>query len=327
MLSLLKKAALDRYVLMLLGMVVLGSILPPRGAAVSAVDFATDAGVTCLFFLQGAKLSRAAFLGAAMAWRLHLTVLGVTFVLFPLLGIGIGYLPFLSATAATGILFLTLLPSTVQSSIALTSMARGDVAAAICSASLSNLLGIFLTPVLASLLIGGSGGGPSLEALENIVRQLFLPFAAGHLLRPLIYTRLQRYPMLLTIVDRGSILLIVYSAFGAAVKEGLWSRVTPMEVLAIAATCLVLLGVVLLITWVLGERLGFSREDAIVLQFCGTKKSLASGVPIASLLFAPAVLGQMILPLMLFHQFQLIACTIIARHRATEERNSMTAYA
>lgn len=211
-----------------------------------------------------------------------------------------------------GLLFLTLLPSTVQSSIAFTAIARGDVAAAVCAASFSNLVGIALTPALVALLMGGATGGMNWGSAQAILLQLLLPFVAGHLLRPWIGDWLSRYKTLLARVDRGSILLVVYAAFGAAVVDGLWHRVAPEDLLLLAIVSVVLLGLVLTTSWLLGRVLGFSHEDRVVLLFCGSKKSLASGVPMAGILFPAAQVGIILLPLILFHQLQLIACALLA---------------
>ncbi|MBB4857551.1 sodium/bile acid cotransporter 7 [Novosphingobium chloroacetimidivorans] len=312
-------AIFEPFVLALLGTVLLASVLPVRGQAAAVADVATTAGIVLLFFLHGAKLSREAILEGARNWRLHLAVLGTTFVLFPLLGLGLTSLPLVQGPLAAGLLFLTLLPSTVQSSIAFTALARGNVAAAVCSASFSNVLGIFLTPALVALLMARSGAhsGVALDSIETIALQLMLPFALGHFLRPWIGAFVSRRKTLLTLVDRGSILLVVYTAFSAAVVEGLWSRVTGSELTLLAVLCCVLLAAALGLTTVLARIMRLPREDAIVLLFCGSKKSLASGVPMAGVLFAPAQVGAVLLPLMLFHQIQLIACAFIAR-RASE---------
>ena len=310
----------EPFVLMLLGTVLLATVMPPRGGFVQVFDVATTAGIVLLFFLHGAKLSRQAIWDGLRNWKLHLTVLAVTFVLFPLLGIGLSHLPFVAAPVAAGLLFLTLLPSTVQSSIAFTAVARGNVAAAVCSASFSNLLGIVLTPALVALLMhmGGANGG-GLAAVEKIVLQLLVPFVAGHLLRPLIVGFVARHKKLLTFVDRGSILLVVYTAFGAAVVEGLWHRVSGFDLSVILILCALLLAVVLAVTWTLGRLFRWPRAEAIVLLFCGSKKSLASGVPMAGVLFPAAQLGTVLLPVMLFHQIQLIACAVIARHYGEQD--------
>ncbi|MCU6452851.1 bile acid:sodium symporter [Sphingomonas sp. A2-49] len=309
----------EPFILMLLGTVALASLLPARGDWATMAGYAADGGIVLLFFLHGAKLSRDAIWEGARNWRLHLAVLATTFVVFPLCGLALAGIPHLAGPVAAGLLFLTLLPSTVQSSIAFTAIARGNVAAAVCSASFSNLIGIVLTPALVALLmggIGGAGGGISLSAVEAIVLQLLVPFVAGHLSRPWTGGFVARRKALLTVVDRGSILLVVYTAFGAAVVEGLWHRVSGADLALIALICTLLLGVVLLVTWLAGRALGFAREDAIVLLFCGSKKSLASGVPMAGVLFPAAQVGVVLLPVMLFHQIQLIACAVIARRYA-----------
>jgi len=310
-------AVFEPFILMLLGTVVLASLLPARGEMATIVGYAADIGIVLLFFLHGAKLSREAILSGLRNWKLHLAVLAVTFVAFPLMGLGLSALPFVTGPLAAGLLFLTLLPSTVQSSIAFTAIARGNVAAAVCSASFSNLLGILITPALVALLMQTSGsGGMSIESIEAIVLQLLVPFVAGHLLRPLIGAWVTRNKGVLTIVDRGSILLVVYSAFGAAVVEGLWHKVSLGDLILIGLLCTVLLAFVLALTLSVARLMKLPREDAIVLQFCGSKKSLASGVPMAGVLFPPAQVGIVLLPVMLFHQLQLIACAVIARRYA-----------
>lgn len=308
-------AIFEPFVLALLGTVLVASFVPARGAAVPVFEGITDAAIVLLFFLHGAKLSREAIVTGARAWRLHLAVFATTFIVFPLLGLAVGAIPVLPPALAAGMLFLTLLPSTVQSSIAFTAIARGNVAAAVCSASFSNLIGIVITPLLVALLMthGSAGAGLSLDSVESIALQLLLPFTAGHLLRPWIGGFVGRHRRLLGLVDRGSILLVVYTAFGAAVVEGLWHQVSLGTLGWIVLLCCALLGLVLGFTHWLAGRLGFAREDAVVLLFCGSKKSLASGVPIAGVLFPVAQIGSIVLPLMLFHQIQLIACAVIAR--------------
>jgi sodium/bile acid cotransporter 7 len=310
-------AVFEPFILMLLGTVVLASLVPARGEMATIVGYAADVGIVLLFFLHGAKLSRDAILSGLRNWKLHLAVLAVTFVAFPLFGLGLSALPFVTGPLAAGLLFLTLLPSTVQSSIAFTAIARGNVAAAVCSASFSNLLGILVTPALVALLMRTAGSaGISVEGVEKIVVQLLVPFVAGHLLRPWIGAWVTRRKAMLTIVDRGSILLVVYSAFGAAVVEGLWSRLSLGDLILIGLLCVALLAFVLALTFAVARLMKLPREDAIVLQFCGSKKSLASGVPMAGVLFPPAQVGVILLPLMLFHQLQLVACAVIARRYA-----------
>ncbi|MEV4933375.1 bile acid:sodium symporter family protein [Sphingobium sp. LSP13-1-1.1] len=312
----------EPLVLALVGTVLLASLLPAHGAFVPVMDGFADAGIALLFFLHGAKLSREAIREGARNWKVHIAALATTFLLFPLFGLAFTAVPLGLGPLAAGLLFLTLLPSTVQSSIAFTAVARGNVAAAVCSASFSNLLGIFVTPLLVALLMSGAAGqgGISLGTLESIVLHLLVPFFAGHLLRPVIGSFVARHKSLLSYVDRGSILLVIYNSFGAAVREGLWHRVSPMALLVVALLCCLLLALVLLATRAMGQVLGLAREDLVVLQFCGSKKSLASGVPMAGVLFPAAQVGLVILPLMVFHQIQLIVCAFLARRYANESQ-------
>jgi len=310
-------AVFEPFVLSLVGTVLLASLFPARGSWVGIFDRAADAGIVLLFFLHGARLSREAIVSGMKNWRLHLSVVVATYGLFPLLGLGLSALPLLEGSLASGLLFLTLLPSTVQSSIAFTAIVLGNVAAAVCSASFSNLIGIFVTPALVALLMAGKGSGAvSFASIETILFQLLLPFALGHALRRWIGGWVTRHKKLVTLVDRGSILLVVYTAFGAAVIAGLWHRVTGVDLAMLLLVCSVVLAAVLAATWAAGRALGLAREDQIVLIFCGSKKSLVSGVPMAGVLFPPAAVGLVILPLMLFHQIQLIACALIARRFA-----------
>ena len=310
---LLSRLNIDRYILLLIATVIVASIIPARGQWASVVGGLADVGIVALFFLHGARLSRQSVLDGIKAWRLHLAVAGMTFAVFPILGIGINALPWLEPDLAAGMLFLTLLPSTGQSSIAFTAIARGNVAAAVCSASFSNLAGIFLTPLLVAFLMTGQHGGFSAHSVTTIFAQLLLPFLAGHFLRPFIGEFVAKRKHLLGLVDRGSILLVVYTAFGAAVVDGLWQRVSLEDLITIFLLSSILLGIVLVLSRTIGRSLGFSEEDIITLQFCGSKKSLASGVPMAGVLFSAAQVGAIILPLMIFHQMQLMVCAALAR--------------
>ncbi len=301
----------DAYSLAIVGCVGLASLLPARGGFAQGFHHATALAIALLFFLHGARLPREAVIAGLAHWRLHLLVFGCTFVLFPLAGLALSVL--LPASLAAGMLFLCCLPSTVQSSIAFTSIARGNVPAAICSASASNMLGVFLTPLLAGLLIRQGGGGVSLGAVKAIMLQLLAPFLAGQLLRPWLGAWAARHRALLAFVDRGSILMVVYGAFSEAVSGGLWHRLPPSALLLLAALDLGLLALALVTTHAAARRLGFNRADSIAIVFCGSKKSLASGVPIANVLFSGPMVGMVVLPVMLFHQFQLMACAVLAR--------------
>ena len=318
----LKLPGLDPFLMFLIGAVALASVLPCRGEGAVIMGWVTNAAITLLFFLHGAKLSREAIVAGVSHWRLHLLVAASTFVLFPALGLAIRALGhgWIDPGMTAGILFLCLLPSTVQSSIAFTSIARGNVPAAVCSATLSNVAGIFITPVLVGLTMGalakGGQGGVDIHSIESIALQLLLPFILGHLSRPLTDGFITRHKALVGRVDRSSILLVVYTAFSAAVVEGLWKRLSLGDIALVLVLDAVLLGAALVITTLVARLLGFSREDEIAIVFCGSKKSLASGVPMAGVLFPPALVGPLIVPLMLFHQMQLMVCAVMARRYA-----------
>ena len=310
----------DNFTLALLVTVVLASLLPCRGETARVFDIVTDGAIALLFFLHGAKLPRQAIMQGVTHWRLHLTVFASTFVLFPLLGLALQPLghALLTPQLYLGVLFVCALPSTVQSSIAFTSIAEGNVPAAVVSASVSNLIGIVLTPLLVGLLLASHGGGTSWRGVLDIVLQLLLPFVLGHVARHWIGTFVDRHKPLLRCTDQGTILLVVYTAFSAAVVQGLWHD-TPIGALASTlALSMLLLGLVMTtVTWA-ARRLGFSRRDEIAIVFCGSKKSMASGIPMAKILFAGQLggLGALVLPLMIFHQLQLMVCAVVARRYA-----------
>lgn len=317
---------IDPYILLLLGTVGLAALFPARGSAADVASGASTAAVALLFFLYGARLSTREALDGLRHWRLHITVLACTFLVFPLLGLAArGLVPvILTHPLYQGLLFLTLVPSTVQSSIAFTSMARGNVPAAICAGSFSSLVGIVATPLLVASLLGGNGGGFSADSLLKIVLQLLVPFLAGQLLRRWIGGFVTRRKRVLGLVDRGSILLVVYTAFSAGMVQGIWHQVSPARLGGLVGVEAVILAVMLLLTWYGGKALRFGRADRIALQFAGSKKSLAAGLPMASVLFgAQAALA--VLPLMLFHQMQLIVCAVIAKRRAREAAAEVTA--
>jgi sodium/bile acid cotransporter 7 len=272
-------------------------------------------------------LSRAAVIAGITHWRLHLTILLFTFAVFPLIGVLFKpmFLWMVTPELYLGILFLCVLPSTVQSSIAFTSVARGNVAAAVCSASASNLIGIFLTPFLVSLLLSASTvGHSSFDAILKIVYQLLLPFVAGQIARPMISEWQERHKEVLKMVDQSSILLVVYVAFSEAVVQGLWRQVPMTMLLYLVLISAMMLALVMGLTVYLSRRFRFSTEDEIAVVFCGSKKSLASGVPMAKVLFASHALGVVLLPLMIFHQLQLMVCAVIAqRYAARDDREKI----
>ncbi|MVW71090.1 MULTISPECIES: bile acid:sodium symporter family protein [unclassified Bordetella] len=309
----------DRFTLFIIATVLIASLAPAHGQGLAAFEWITNLAIAVLFFLHGARLSREAIVAGMLHWRLHLTVFSATFLMFPLLGLALRPVltPLVTPELYAGILFLCCLPATVQSAIAFTSMARGNVPAAVCSASASSLLGIFLTPLLAGMIVVSSSAAPiSYDAVGKIMLQLLLPFLLGQIARRWIGAWVHRRKPLLKFVDQGSILLVVYTAFSEAMNEGLW-RDTPVPALiGLVFCCAVLLAVALLGCIVLGKIFKFDLADRITLLFGGSKKSLATGIPMAQVIFAGQAVGAIVLPLMLFHQIQLMVCAVLAARYA-----------
>ena len=306
--------AIDPYILALLGCVTLAAVLPATGTAQQAVTRAADTAIALLFFLYGARLSAQETIAGLRHWRLQSAIAASTFGLFPFLGmLLVPLLPGLVGTRlGTGVLFLCLLPSTIQSSIAFTSIARGNVPAAVRAGTCSSLLGMLLTPLLAATLLGTSVRFDATR-LGDLALQILLPFAAGQAARRWIGPALARHRRLLRHIDRGSILLVVYTAFSRGAAGGVWASLTPAHLLALLTIDAGLLGVVLLTTSALGRLCAFDRADRIALVFAGSKKSLVNGMPMAAVLFGPGA-GAVVVPVMLFHQTQLLVCSFIARH-------------
>jgi sodium/bile acid cotransporter 7 len=316
--ALLRRLTPDFFTSLLMLAMVAATFWPAAGESARVLGHVTTVAIGALFFLHGAKLSGAAVKAGFTHWRLHLLVLACTFVMFPLLGLLLKplALTLLTPELYLGILFLCALPSTLQSSIAFTALARGNVAAAVCAASASNFIGIFLTPVLVGALLmhGAAGQASSLDAIISFAQLLLLPFVAGQFARRWIGPWVDRHKNALRYVDQSSILLVVYGAFSEAVGQGLWQKLTPGTLLNLALFSCVLLALAMGATILVSRRLGFSREDQIAIVFCGSKKSMASGVPMAKVLFATSSLGVLIVPLMVFHQIQLMVCAVLAQH-------------
>ncbi|WP_171254843.1 bile acid:sodium symporter family protein [Acinetobacter sp. TGL-Y2] len=324
--KMLKLLALDRFTILLFVMVVLASVLPISGKAAEVFSVVTTVAIAILFFLHGAKLSRQAVIDGILHWKLHALVFAFTFALFPLLGLMAKpiLLPLLGKELYWGFLFMCFLPSTVQSSIAFTSVARGNVAAAVCSASFSNLIGMFITPILVAFFILSQSEhdfNPT-AAIVKITLLLLVPFILGQVLRPYIYPHMQKFPSIVKSFDQGSILMVVYGAFSGAVVAGLWHQVSGVTLFYLTFACSVLLTVIMLLGFYIPKWLGFNMPDQRAIFFCGSKKTLASGVPMAQILFIGQPLGMIVLPIMIFHQIQLMVCGILANYWSKEPMKS-----
>lgn len=279
-------------------------------------ELLTRAGVALVFFLHGASLPFAELRAGTLRWPLHLTIQACTFLLFPLLG-----LAFLAAVGdhiptglRLGFFYLCALPSTVSSSVALTAAARGNVPVAVFNATLSALLGVVLTPLWLALGTGAEGATlPLGPVVLDLVLWLVLPLAIGQFLRPWIGGWMKRHKPLTQAVDRGTILLLVYTSFCDSFQRGVWAA-QGWEALAVAlAGSAGLLTVALAVTSTACRLLGFSEEDRIAAVFCGSKKTLASGVPMAALIFgSTADLGLILVPIMVYHPLQLVVGGILA---------------
>jgi solute carrier family 10 (sodium/bile acid cotransporter), member 7 len=306
---------IDGFILALAGTLAAASLVPCRGASAHLFHALGTIAIASLFFLQGARLSRTSVVHGMTHWRLHAAIGGTTFVLFPSLGLALVWLVphLLPRSLWLGVLFVCVLPSTVQSSIALTSIARGNVASAICAATVSNVAAIVLTPLMFGALANLHGHGIDLSAVRSVALQLLAPFAAGHVLRPWIGSWAERNRRLLSTTDRGSILIVVYTAFSAAVTHGIWQQMPPAMLVALALVLAFLLAMVLLIIVCASRALGFDSADEAALVFCGSQKSIVTGVPIATALVSGATIGPILLPIMLYHPLQLVVCTWIAR--------------
>lgn len=314
----------DGFLLAIAAAVVLALIAPSVGASGSMAPFGdiAQAGISLVFFLHGANLSREALRTGAANWRLHLFVQSTTFVLFPLVGAGIylataGWLP---PEVRLGFFYLGALSSTISSAVATVAIARGNIPAAIFNATLSGLIGMVVTPALVGLVQATGGELSLLDAITDIAAKLLLPFIVGHLLRPGLGATIARHKTWVTRLDRGVIVLIVYTAFCNSTKAGVWSSFSPYVLLGVAALVTAWLGAILVASTLVSRRLGFSVQDEITAVICGSQKSLANGAPIAKVLFgASPALGAILLPLMLYHPLQLIACSALARRYAARD--------
>ncbi|MFV5310846.1 bile acid:sodium symporter family protein [Acinetobacter schindleri] len=312
----LKLLALDRFTILLFIMVILASFVPVSGQAAEVFSSITTIAIAILFFLHGAKLSREAVVEGLMHWKLHTLVFAFTFALFPIIGLLAKpvLVPLLGQELYWGFLFMCFLPSTVQSSIAFTSVAQGNVAGAVCSASFSNIVGMFITPVLVAFFILGQSqhGFDPTSSIMQITLLLLVPFILGQILRPWVFPQMKKMPEIVKIFDQGSILMVVYGAFSSAVVAGLWHQVSLTTLLLLIIACSVLLTVVMLLALFVPRWIGFDKADQKTIFFCGSKKTLASGVPMAQILFIGQPIGMIVLPIMIFHQIQLMVCGIVA---------------
>ncbi|MCK0115968.1 bile acid:sodium symporter [Isoptericola sp. S6320L] len=317
----------DPFVLAILAALLVGVAVPVPDTVHAVLDSTSAVAVSLLFLLYGARLPTREIGRSLRDWRLQGGLLVATFVLYPVAGVAVAFVatPFVGTGVATGLLCVSLLPSTVSSAIAFTSVARGDVAGAICGATVSNVAGLLLTPLLVLVLVSpsaplGAGlDGADAGGLQTVLVQLLLPFAVGQVLQPWVGERLRRAPWLTRLVDRGTILLIVLTAVSGATAQGVWSGLTAGAVVALVAASAVLLVTMLAATWWGGRAAGLDDERRTTLMLCGSMKSLATGLPIVAALLPAATVGLVAVPIVVFHQLQLVVCSVLARRAAVRQ--------
>ncbi len=287
------------------------------------LDKLTGIGVAIVFFLHGLGLSPKAIRQGVSNWKLHIYIQAATFLVYPLLWLILGdtLLAYLPSALAFGFCYLFVLPSTISSSVAMTSVGKGNVPGAIFNASLSSVLGVFVTPLFIQLFMGLEGVELDLlGSVISIAKLLLLPMIAGQLLRPLLISFVDRHKAVVNKVDKYVILLIVYNAFCDSVANGIWSDFSVgMLAGSIILCCIVLLIMVHSIQWG-ARKVGFELPDEVAAVFCGTKKTLAAGVPMAKVIFgADPNLGMLLLPIMLYHPIQIFYCAILANRYAKRQ--------
>ncbi len=296
--------------------ILLGLILPCRGTMAVGFEWLTQAAIVLLFFLYGVKLSRRSVINGLLHWRLQGMVAFFTFVFFPIVVNLLSAVlePMVGAGLFAGILYVACLPSTVQSSIAFTAVAGGNVPAAVCSASVSSLLGVFLTPLLVGILFSVDntrGAHVGITAVLTISYQILLPFILGQLMQNKMQNWTAAHRNLVARNDQLTIWLVVYTSFSSATAQGYWQRLDSFHLLGLIGASLVLLGIIQVSIWFCCKLARFDKPDSITALFCGSKKSLAVGAPMMLAIFG-SLDNNLLLPLMVFHQVQLMICSQLA---------------
>lgn len=321
---------LDPFLPALAATVALALAFPAPGqtGGILHADTVATYGIGVIFFLYGLTLAPEHLWKSAGKWRVHLVVQISTFVLFP--AVVVAAQPLLGLVfppeVLLGLFFLAALPSTVSSSVAMTSLARGNVPVAIFNASISSLIGVFVTPLLLAWYLHANGGGLPLEkVILKLVIMVLLPLGVGQLLRPLLRTFVARHKAVIKVADRAVILMIVYNSFCDSVAAGVWEKQSPLVLAGMAGAVIALFFVVYGLVGVVCRFMGFSTADRIATLFCASKKSLATGLPMAGVIFGSSgALGVLIAPTMMFHFFQLVIVSFLAAGYARRPEDAAT---
>ncbi|MEZ9708393.1 bile acid:sodium symporter family protein [Vibrio breoganii] len=320
--QIIKKIKKEWFLVGMVMAIVLAVLTPDLGKTGGTLhlDSVTVLGIALVFFLHGLGLSPKAIVEGLSNWKLHLYVQGATFVVYPLLWVvfGQGFLAYMPAALAFGFCYLFVLPSTISSSVAMTAIGKGNLPGAIFNASLSSILGVFITPLLIQVFMGMEGAELNLmDSVISISKMLLLPMILGQIMRPWLLEWTQKHKAVVNKLDKYVILLIVYSAFCDSIDHGIWSDFSPTLLLISALICLIVLIVMVHgIQWG-ARKVGFTHQDEVAAVFCGTKKTLAAGIPMAKVIFAhDPNLGMILLPIMLYHPIQIFYCAVLANRYA-----------
>lgn len=280
-------------------------------------------GVSVIFFFYGLKLSPEKLRAGLSNIKLHSLIQLSTFVLFPLLVLGVMYLVPDWRTNYylwLGVYFVATLPSTVSSSVVMVSIARGNIPAAIFNASISSLIGVALTPALMSFFISAQTGGNTLsDIVLKLILQVVVPVGAGIFLNRYWGSFADRHKVLLSRFDQGVIIAIVYTAFCEGFSSGIFESVSTVELVVLTLGLTALFVAVYGIVYALCNWLKFNREDRITALFCSSKKSLVHGTVMSRVIVAdPSMVSIILLPIMIYHAMQLIVVSGIAKRLGKE---------
>lgn len=317
-LSVFKLIKKEWFLVAMLFAILLAVIIPDVGKSGGRLDIdeLTSIGIGLIFFLHGIGLSPKALRNGISHWRLHLFIQSATFVLYPLLWVvfGQGLLALMPSALAFGFCFLFVLPSTISSSVAMTAIGKGNMPGAIFNASLSSILGILITPLLIQVFMGLEGAEIDvMESVTSISKMLLLPMILGQLLRPFLLSGFEKHKSIIGKLDKYVILLIVFNAFSDSVAEGIWYSFSIEYVIMSVLICGLVLFFVVNLMVKSARWLGFNHEDEVAAVFCGSKKTLAAGVPMAKVIFsADPRLGMILLPIMIYHPLQIFYCAVLA---------------